>query len=314
MIVHKKYKLDFVKRLIFVQLLIFFISVGTTFFLTRYYYTNFYEDLTFKILPTAVLILVAISFLLILLVFISIKIAFMQKSAEKRMTAKLKEDLVANISHEVKTPLTAIMGYIQILKAKKHLVDSEIQVALDKIFRNVDRLNSLFRDVLELARLENSGKLSLEIVPLKDIVDHVTHSVSLCYANKNIAISSDIRIDFVEIDPKIFEQVLTNLLDNACKYNRDNGMVQIVCELLDEDKFQLTIVDSGIGIDKKFINRVFERFFRVDTSRSREMGGSGLGLAIVKHAVGHHGGEIFIDSTLGKGTTFRVLFPLPFKK
>lgn len=236
---------------------------------------------------------------------------FILKSDEKRKRKeeKLKIDLVANISHEVRTPLTALKGYVQVLKSLSNNLEREQLNYLDKIEHNAERLTTLFRDVLDLSNLENNQRLSFEILSVNEITEKIISSLGEVHKKKEISVSYDTKIDHFEGNGKTIEQLLNNLVDNAFKYTAKGGKISIGWDKIDSYA-QLTVKDNGIGIPEKDRNRIFERFFRIDGCRSREMGGTGLGLAIVKHVIQRHNGKVWFESVPDQGTTFYVQLPM----
>jgi len=240
-----------------------------------------------------------------------LSIVFSLKSDEKkrRKAEKLKIDLVANISHEVRTPLTALKGYVQVLRSFSENLEKDQLEYLNKIEHNAERLTLLFRDVLDLSNLENNQRLSFEVLPVGEITENIIGSVGEVHKKKKIEISYNIELESFEGNGKTVEQLLNNLVDNAYKYTPDGGKIHINWQKVDGHA-QLMVRDTGIGIPEKDRDRIFERFFRIDGSRSREMGGTGLGLAIVKHVTQRHKGRVWFDSVPDQGTTFYVQFPM----
>ncbi len=235
---------------------------------------------------------------------------FRDVTGEKRID-EIRRDFVANVSHELKTPVTAIKGYVETL------LDGALDNREDAVkFLNIvkfqsERMDQLVKDLITLSRIE-FGAVPMEIaaVSLSGIVDSAA-SLFMEKANaKGLYIKKEIPGQCAEIqaDPMRLTQIITNLLDNAIKYT-DTGGVTIRAREDEHYRCVLTIQDTGIGVPKKFISRLGERFFRVDPSRSRELGGTGLGLAIVKHLVLAHGWKMNIDSEPGKGTTIRIYMP-----
>lgn len=219
---------------------------------------------------------------------------------------KLKADLVANASHELRTPLTAIKGYLEALEDE----DADTQRNFIQIIRrNVDRMSNLVSDLLLLSRLESSDPhLGFEEVDLRSIAEDVVRLVERLARGKSIELKLDIKPDItVNGDSFLLEQMLLNLLDNAVKYT---GKGEVTLRAHREDgRVKIQISDTGAGIPSKHISRIFERFYRVDKARSRDLGGTGLGLSIVKHIVQLHRGEISVHSQVGTGTTFTIVLP-----
>ena len=224
-----------------------------------------------------------------------------------RQLERMRRDFVANVSHELCTPLTAIKGYAEIL-SDGAVDDRETARRFTGIIENhADRLTHLLGDLLDLSRLE-SDQLEVELVPceLKPLVDTSVGSVSQAAAQKQIAIHSDIPPSVQVIcDPKMIEHALINLLDNAVKYTPAGGKVRVGTRPVEgADRLAIYVEDTGIGIPSEDLGRIFERFYRVDKGRSRDLGGTGLGLSIVRHIAEAHGEQVSVQSKLGAGTTF----------
>lgn len=222
----------------------------------------------------------------------------------------MRRDFVANVSHELKTPLTSIKGFVETL-LEGALEDKDNSINFLKIVNNhVDRLNALIDDLLELSYLESETMvLNKNKVKLSGLVEEVLLGFKSQIKKKGIEIKSDLPVDLaVLVDPGKIEQVFTNLIHNAVKYNNENGFVRIYAEQF-MDKIKITIEDSGSGIPVKDIPRIFERFYRVDKARSRELGGTGLGLSIVKHIIELHSGNVGVESTEGLGSKFWFTLP-----
>jgi two-component system, OmpR family, phosphate regulon sensor histidine kinase PhoR len=222
-----------------------------------------------------------------------------------------RKEFIGDISHELKTPIFAIQGFIEtLLNGAIH--DKNVNERfLKKAMRNVNRLIYLTNDLMEISRLETGElKSNIKEVYLRDVVLDVMESLQYKAQKEDI----EIRVkDFdknlqVKADRNQIKQVLTNLIENGMKYNKPGGYVEIGIDEFQKskDKILLYVKDTGIGIEKKDLKRVTERFFRVDKSRSREKGGTGLGLAIVKHIAEANGEELFIESTPGIGSTFSI--------
>ncbi len=228
--------------------------------------------------------------------------------SEKRLTEQMRIDFVTNVSHEVRTPLTAMKGFVQILSSQPDGVKPHLKEYLDRIEQNCERLTHLFNDVLNLSVINSKAHIDRkEIIP-EELVSSVIMNVKQNYHYKNIDFQMDITSQKFLGDPLLMEQLLTNLIDNACKYNGEAGIVRISWH--NKENSILCVDDDGIGIPEKHWARLFERFYRVDPSRSREMGGTGLGLAIVKHIVLKHNGKIDIGKSELGGSQFKVELPL----
>lgn len=221
---------------------------------------------------------------------------------------KFRREFLSNISHEFKTPLFAIQGYIETLK--DGMIEEDVEMAnnfLNKASRNIDRLTYLLNDLDEISKLE-TGQISIHLEKF-DIVELILETVDhlIDKAQKqNIEIVIDLKNNnpiYVKADRQRIQQVLINLIDNSIKYGKDGGKTKVnLYPLLDQILVEIT--DNGLGIEEKNISRVFERFFRTDKSRSRDIGGSGLGLSIVKHIIEAHEQTVHARSTEGIGTTF----------
>ena len=226
-----------------------------------------------------------------------------------RQLERSRRDFVANASHELRTPLTAIKGYAETLKDGA-LDDPQSAIRfVEVISTHADRLSRLLNDLLDLSSLE-SDQLVVELAPcqLKQIVDTSIDSIKAGATAKGIVLHCDVAAQLVVLcDGKLLEQALINLLDNAVKYASENGFVSIgIRPAFKERHICIFVEDNGIGIPSTDLERIFERFYRVDKGRSRAMGGTGLGLAIVRHIVEAHGEQIRVESKLGEGTTFTV--------
>lgn len=220
-----------------------------------------------------------------------------------------RKEFIGDISHELKTPIFAIQGFIETL-LNGAIDDEEVnRQFLKKAMRNVNRLTYLTKDLMEISKLE-TGELKSEVqdIYLRDVVMDIVESLQYKAQKEDVEIKF---IDFnknllVSADRNQIKQVLINLIENAIKYNKPGGKVKVGTKPFSQDRQRilLYVQDTGIGIEEQYIERVTERFFRVDKSRSREKGGTGLGLAIVKHIMEAHGEEFFIDSTPNVGSTF----------
>ena len=226
-----------------------------------------------------------------------------------RQLERMRRDFVANVSHELRTPLTAIKGYAEILSDGAVDDQATARRFTGIIENHADRLTRLLGDLLDLSRLE-SDQLGVELVPceLKPLVDTSVGSVSQAAAQKQIAIHCDIPSSVKVIcDPKLIEQALINLLDNAVKYTPTGGKVRVGTRPVEgTDRLAIYVEDTGIGIPSEDLGRIFERFYRVDKGRSRDLGGTGLGLSIVRHIAEIHGEQVSVQSKLGAGTTFSL--------
>jgi two-component system phosphate regulon sensor histidine kinase PhoR len=223
---------------------------------------------------------------------------------------KVRQEFLSNISHELRTPLTSIMAFVETLE------DGAIDDAennrrfLTVIRRNAERMHVLIADILELSLIE-SGNVSIDKshVRVAHLVDEIFDSLSTKAVERDILLAHD-------IDPEVrmyadhgrLEQMLTNLIDNAIKFNRAAGSVDVTLSR-NGNRSIISVADTGEGIMAEHLGRIFERFYRLDRGRTREVGGTGLGLAIVKHLARLHGGEVSVESELGRGTTFHIELP-----
>ncbi|HXI71733.1 MAG TPA: ATP-binding protein [Verrucomicrobiae bacterium] len=223
---------------------------------------------------------------------------------------RTREDFVANVSHELRTPLSLIKGYVETLLDGARDNPEVAERFLKIIARNAERLDLLIQDLLTISALE-SGRMQLNLHPvtLHSLVEKVFADLQAKATNKNVQLVSALPELAASADINRLEQVLANLVDNAIKYGREQGSVRVGGRKLEDGKLEIFVQDDGPGIPPDSLDRVFERFYRVDKARSRDQGGTGLGLSIVKHIVHSHGGEAWAESELGRGATF--FFTLP---
>ena len=221
-----------------------------------------------------------------------------------------REEFVANVSHELRTPLSLIKGYVETLLDGARTNPDVAERFLKIIERNTQRLDLLIQDLLTISALE-SGRITLNLqpVPLRPLADKVLADLKTRAETKNVRLINELPELTAMADANRVDQVLANLVDNAIKYGRAEGTVTVGGRSDDEGKIEIFVQDDGPGIPAEALERVFERFYRVDKARSREQGGTGLGLSIVKHIVQNHGGKVWAKSEPGKGATF--FFTLP---
>jgi two-component system phosphate regulon sensor histidine kinase PhoR len=223
---------------------------------------------------------------------------------------RTREEFVANVSHELRTPLSLIKGYIETLLDGARNNPDVAERFLKIIERNTNRLDLLIQDLLTISALESGRiRLSLQQVDLRAVADKVLGDLHAKADDKHVTLSNDLPVLAARADANRLEQVFANLVDNAIKYGRPNGKVAINGRLLEDNRIEVHVHDDGPGIPPESLDRIFERFYRVDKARSRDQGGTGLGLSIVKHIVQAHGGEVWARSELGKGAT--IFFTLP---
>ena len=221
----------------------------------------------------------------------------------------LRREFSANVSHELKTPLTSISGFAELLKTGTVPPETVAEFAED-IYNEAQRMITLVEDIMHLSRLdENSTPMERTEVDLHALAARVIERLESSARKVDVTISlegSRVTVHGVEL---LLDEIIFNLADNAIKYNRPGGKVTI-STLRKNGRVCLTVQDTGIGIPEEHRARVFERFYRVDKSHSKEVGGTGLGLSIVKHAAAYHDASVSLDSTEGEGTTVILLFPV----
>ena len=226
----------------------------------------------------------------------------------------VRRDFVANVSHELRTPITSIKGFVETLMDGAMNEPESLKKFLGIIAKHSDRLNAIFSDLLTLAQLEareEGEELGLEVCSAAAVARAAVEACSLRAAERKAQVSVEVPED-VQILAKenLIEQALVNLIDNAIKYSDNQAHVTISARP-EGELVRLSVSDTGPGIDKQHLPRLFERFYRVDQGRSRQMGGTGLGLSIVKHIAQVHGGKVEVDSVLGKGSTFSLVLKSP---
>src|SRR5438128_4295569 len=225
---------------------------------------------------------------------------------------EIRRDFVANVSHELRTPLSIFHGNLETLLEAGDLDENETRHIYEVMKRHSDRLNLLVNDLLSLARLESKeANLQLAEIKLRDFLESVTRDWAKRLAGKNLRLELEVPDNFpaLRADERRLEEIVHNLLDNAIKYSHQNGRILIQAGAPDQEVV-LSVCDEGVGIAPADLRRIFERFYRADRARSRELGGTGLGLSIVKHIAQLHGGSIDVQSAPGQGSTFRVRFPV----
>ena len=222
-----------------------------------------------------------------------------------------RREFVANVSHELRTPLTSIQGYVETLIEDPNPRPETTREFLGVILKNAARMSRLTEDLLALASVESPDyKLTMQPARASLLVKDAIASLGGIVVDSGVKLQSAGAPDsLVMADPDAMNQVFGNLIENSLKYAKDGKRIRVGAKLL-ESEVQFTVQDFGPGIASEHIDRIFERFYRVDKARSREAGGTGLGLAIVKHIVLAHGGRIWAESTLGKGTSFHFTLPL----
>jgi two-component system phosphate regulon sensor histidine kinase PhoR len=227
---------------------------------------------------------------------------------EMKKLEKIKKDFVVNVTHELRTPLTAIKGFVETMEEE---VDKEKQNYLKIIKRNTDRLIRIVEDLLTLTAIEEKeGLVEREELNLKELAENILKIFEQRAGEKNLYLKlvADEKLPLIHADYFRLEQMFVNLVDNALKHTEKGG-VTIVLKAR-ENEIAIEVQDTGIGISREHLPRIFERFYTVDKSRSRKLGGTGLGLSIVKHIVLLHGGAIEVKSDVGQGTKFIVTLPV----
>lgn len=222
--------------------------------------------------------------------------------------AKMRQEFTANVSHELKTPLTSISGYSELIENGMASDQEAVVRFAREIHRNANRLLTLINDIIKLSEMDGSDLVvEFEKTDLYEIAQDCVHMLQMNAEKHGITMKMEGCHSEIIANKQMMEEVVYNLCDNAIRYNNDGGNIW-VSVVQNEEKTILEVKDDGIGISKKDQERIFERFYRVDKSRSKSTGGTGLGLAIVKHIVAQHGAKLDIESELGKGTLIRIEF------
>lgn len=229
-----------------------------------------------------------------------------------RRLENLRRDFVANVSHELRTPITSIKGFVETLQEGAITEPKEAERFLQIIARHSDRLNAIVEDLLTLSSLEEGSKdrkITFEKKPLSPVLTSVIEMSMIKTEEKNITLDVDCSKNIkAKVNTALLEQAVLNLVDNAIKYSEQGAHIQIKAQKAN-GMIAIAVRDNGCGIARKYQDRIFERFYVVDKSRSRKLGGTGLGLAIVKHIAEVHGGYVKVQSTVGTGSTFSIYLP-----
>jgi two-component system, OmpR family, phosphate regulon sensor histidine kinase PhoR len=225
----------------------------------------------------------------------------------------IRRDFVANVSHELKTPITSIKGFLETLKEGAIKDPENAERFLDIIIRHTERLDTIIEDLLSLSRIEREserGEIALEKGSVREVIDAVGRACLRAARKKNISLECDVEEDLsAKFNARLLEQALVNLVDNAIKYSEPEKKVELEAKKAGSE-IVITVRDQGCGIPKEHLQRIFERFYRVDKGRSRKEGGTGLGLSIVKHIVNSHRGRIDVESSPGRGSAFSIHLPV----
>lgn len=227
---------------------------------------------------------------------------------EKEKSEQMRREFTANVSHELKTPLHTISGYAELL-ANGMVKPEDMEGFSIRIYEEARRMIQLVEDIIQLSRLdEGADDMKREKVDLHELAEETLNSLSKEAQKAGVRLTLDGETAMVYGIPRLLQEIIYNLCDNGIKYNRRGGWV-LVAVKDEENGVCLTVSDNGIGIPAECQERIFERFYRVDKSHSKEIGGTGLGLSIVKHAARLNNAEIKLQSTLGEGTSVTVRFP-----
>lgn len=226
---------------------------------------------------------------------------------EMRRLGRVRTEFVGNVSHELRTPIFSVQGYLETLLDGAVDDPAVSRQFLEKAYQNALRLNTLLSDLIDISRIESGElRLSFRYFDVRDLLKDIINTMEIRAVQRNVEIFLETTPDTaisVYGDKERLTQVFTNLIDNAIKYNVDGGRVTVRV-VKEGPSVSIAVIDTGIGIPKDHLPRVFERFYRVDKDRSRTVGGTGLGLAIVKHILEAHAAHISVESELGKGTQF----------
>lgn len=238
-------------------------------------------------------------------------VVLLRDITEQKRLEEMRSEFVANVSHELRTPLTSLRGYLETLLDGAVEDPAAMHRFLEIMSKETERLTRLINDLLDLSRIEEKRAVHRwQPVQLVDNINQVVAMFRLQAQEKKLELTTEVpsRLPVVYGDPDMLTQVLINLVDNAIKYTSAGGRVTVRTRV-EEENIRVAVEDTGIGIPPESLPRIFERFYRVDKARGRELGGIGMGLAIVKHIVLAHGGQTYVESVVGKGSTFSFALP-----
>lgn len=245
-------------------------------------------------------------------------LACFQDITHLEQAGEIRREFVANVSHELKTPLTALIGFVETLRGPARNDEKARDRFLGIMEAEANRMNRLVGDLLSLSRVEENARMRpTELVNVPDILRSITRNLATVAEAQESTVELDFTAEDVRVpaDADQLIQVFTNLIENALKYGGKGRTVHVTLDEIEKDlqlrkpAIKVSVIDNGPGIDPVHIPRLTERFYRIDSHRSREMGGTGLGLAIVKHIVNRHRGRMKIESELGLGSKFTVVLP-----
>jgi two-component system phosphate regulon sensor histidine kinase PhoR len=235
-------------------------------------------------------------------------VAVLSDVTELRRLERIRRDFVANVSHELRTPVAAVLAATETLLSGALDRADTAREFVGIVDRHAERLHRLVEDLLELSRLESGEVRHLpEPVRLHDAITRALELFSLAVKARGTALTASVdpAVEYVEATPHALEHILSNLVDNAIKYSPEGATVRVTAAPYG-DRVRLSVVDTGPGVEARHLPRLFERFYRADKSRSRDLGGTGLGLAIVKHLAEAIGATVGVESAVGQGTSFHV--------
>ena len=230
----------------------------------------------------------------------------MKENEEVLNASKVRQEFTSNVSHELKTPLHVISGYAELIK-EGIVKDSDVKEFGEKIYSEASRMSKLVEDIMKISKLESDKTIEKTQLKLKNIVVAIVDSLMIEADKKNVKFKLSLNDCAISGNYDSIYSLIFNLVDNAIKYNKTNGKITIKLQEVSNNVI-LSVKDTGIGIPKEDLDRIFERFYRVDKSRSKDSGGTGLGLAIVKHSLIVNNATIKVESELKKGSTFTVTF------